>query len=287
MGSAAVLLPVLLLVAALAPFGLGAMLAAASGFPARAPVAAAGSLTVLALTLASLASREAYPPPTSRGPAWCGLPRPSWRRLAYACLILAGVLTLLLQGLWHTGDFTFPLAALGILWGYFSFAPPLAWQRRGLGEFWGGLCFGLLPVLAGFYLPSRQFVSEILLYGVPLSLAAFNLFLLLGLPSPGEEPAPEPFSLASRLGPVAAALLYTVINILVILTLLAGLFFPAGAPFGHSWLWALIALAVVNQELVKRRAYNQAARLRLLCFTTLALHLGMNLIFALGLWGRL
>jgi len=58
MGSAAVLLPVLLLVAALAPFGLGALLAAASGFPARGAVAAAGSLTVLALTLAGLASRE-------------------------------------------------------------------------------------------------------------------------------------------------------------------------------------------------------------------------------------
>ena len=287
MGGAAVLFPALLLVAALAPFGLGAFLAAASGFSARGPVLLAGGLAVLALTLAGLAGREAFAPLAGRCPLWGGLPRETWRRLAYVCLSLAGVLVLLLQGLWHTGDFTLPLAALGILGGYFIFAPPLSWQRRGAGEFWGGLCFGFLPVLAGFYLASRQFVSEILLYGVPLSLAAFNLFLLLGFPEPGAEPVPEPFSLASRLSPLPAALLYTVVNILVILTLAANFFFPAAAPLGHSWLWALVALAVLNQELVKRRAYHQASRLQLLSFLTLALLLGMNLVFALGLWGRL
>ena len=35
------------------------------------------------------------------------------------------------------------------------------------------------------------------------------------------------------------------------------------------------------------RDYYQVARLQLLCFLTLALHLGMCLIFALGLWGLL
>jgi 1,4-dihydroxy-2-naphthoate octaprenyltransferase len=287
MARAAILFPILLLAAALAPFGLGVMLAAASGFASPGPALAIELLTVTSLTLAGLASREAYAPGSGRCSSWAGLSRESWARLAYACLTLSGLLAVLLQGFWHTGDFTIPLAAVGLLGGYFIFAPPLAWHRRGLGEFWGGLCFGLLPVAAGYYLQGRHLISETLLYGVPLSLTAFNLLLLLGFPEPGTEPGPEPYSLAVRLGPVAAALVYTLINILVVLALVLNLFFPAANQFGQPWLWALIGLTLVNQELVKRRAYYQPARLTLLSFSTLALHLGMCLVFGLGLWGRL
>ncbi len=285
MGSAAVLFPVLLLVAVLAPFGLGVLLACASGFPVQGPVLAAATMAVGTLALAGLASREAYAPEVGPWPHWQGLDRKSWQRLAYAFLILAGVLGLLLQWVWQTGDFTIPLGAVGIFCGYFIFAPPLAWHRRGLGEFWGGLCFGLLPVITGYYLQAGHLISEIPLYGVPLSLAAFNLLLLLGFPRPGQETAR--LTLAIRLGPVGTGLLYTIINILVIVGLVICLFFPAASNYGQPWLWVLIALALINQELVKRRAYYQPARIQLLCFSTLALILGMNLIFALGLWGRL
>jgi 1,4-dihydroxy-2-naphthoate octaprenyltransferase len=284
MSIAAVLFPVLLLVAALAPFGLGVLLAAASGFPPPVPVLAAATLSVAALALAGLASREAYAPQLGPWPLWEGIDRQTWRRLAYACLTVAGVLGLLLQWLWHTGDFTIPLGAMGIFCGYFIFAPPLAWHRRGLGEFWGGLCFGLLPVLIGYYLTAGYLISEIPFYGIPLSLTAFNLLLLLGFPRPGETVR---LSLAGRLGPVGVGLLYTIINILVILGLGICLFFPAASNLGHVWLWALIALALINQEFIKRRAYYQETRIRLLCFSTLALLLGMDLIFVLGLWGRL
>jgi 1,4-dihydroxy-2-naphthoate octaprenyltransferase len=287
MAHAAALVPILLLIAALAPFGLGVLLASASGFPPARPVLLVESLAVVALVLAGFAGREAYAPQVGRWPRWQGLDQEAWTRLAYACLILAGVQALFLQWFWRTGDFTLPLAGLGVLAGYFIFAPPLAWARRGLGEFWGGFCFGLLPVLAGYYLQSRHLISEILLYGLPLSLAAFNLFLLLGFPEPGQNAGPERASLAARLGPVGAALLYTIINILVVLGLLVVMFFPAASHFGQSWLWVLIVLALVNQELVKRRAYYQEARIRLLCFLTLALHVGMSLVFGVGLWGRL
>jgi 1,4-dihydroxy-2-naphthoate octaprenyltransferase len=282
---AAVLFPVLLLVAALAPYGLGVLLAAASGFTPQGQILVAATLSLAALALAGLASREAYAPQLGPWPLWEELPRQTWRRLAYACLILAGVLGILLQWLWHTGDFTIPLGALGIFCGYFIFAPPLAWHRRGLGEFWGGLCFGLLPLLTGYYLLAGYLISEIPLYGIPLSLTAFNLLLLLGFPRPGEEA--DSLSLAARLGPVGTGLFYTIVNILVIIGLAICLFFPAASNFGHVWLWALIILALVNQELIKRRAYYQEARIRLLCFSTLALLLGMDLIFGLGLWGRL
>jgi 1,4-dihydroxy-2-naphthoate octaprenyltransferase len=275
------------LAAALAPFGVGALLASASGFPLKGLVVTVETLAVAALFVAGLASREAFAPQAGRWPPWGRLAPEAWQYLAYCCLALAGLLVILLQWVWRTGDFTIPLGAVGVLGGYFIFAPPVAWQGRGWGEFWAGLCFGLLPVASGFYLQSRHLVSEILMYGIPLSLAAFNLFLLLGFPESGQRVGPERRSLASRLGPVGAALLYTIVNILVMVGLVVNLLFPAAVSWSQSWLWALIALALVNQESIKRRAYYQEARIQLLCLLTLALHLGMSLIFALGLWERL
>ena len=287
MARAAPLIPLLLLLASLAPFGLGVLLAEASGFPAAQSVLVLEGLTVAALFLAGYAAREAHAPQVGRWPAWPGVDRETWERLAYGGLIVAGGLAVVLQWGWRTGDFTLPLVGLGIVAGYFIFAPPVAWTRRGLGEFWGGLCLGLLPLVSGYYLQTQYVISEILLYGLPLSLAGFNVCLVLGFPMPGQEAEPKPPTLAARLGPVGAALLYTIVNILVVLGMLVALYFPAARHYAQSWLWALIVLALVNQELLKRRAYYRESRLQLLVFLTLGLHLGMCLIFGLGLWGRL
>jgi 1,4-dihydroxy-2-naphthoate octaprenyltransferase len=245
-----------------------------------------GTIAVQALAVAAFAAREAFAPGAGRYPAW----QLSFGRrpetLAYEALGVAALMGLALQFLYHTGDLTIPLGALGVLGGYFYFAPPLAWHRRRLGEAMGALCFGPLPVVAGFYLQSGYWVVEELLYVLPLTWAGFNLFLIYGFPDPREE-APPRHSLAARLGPVPAALLYTVGNVLVILGLMAILFYPASPlPWRHA-LWPLLLLAVASQELIKRRAYREEHRLRRLCQLTLALHLGLGAVFCLMLWQRL
>lgn len=271
----------------LAPYTLGALLAVSSGYSLNLPVFLLGLIGVAALILAGLAGQVLYAPREGRWPLPPGLPPARWRLLAYASLTLAGMAGLLLQTVCRTGDLTIPLGALGVLGGYFSFAPPLAWQRRGWGEAWGALCFGLLPVFAGYYLQSRNLVTEILVLGVPLSLAAFNLFLSGGFPPPDEKPPDQPFGLAARLGPVGAALLFTVINICTMASLVFCLLFPATRLWPHHLLWLLIILALAGQELLKRRAYYQEARLVLLSRLSLALLWGMNLVFFLILWVRL
>jgi 1,4-dihydroxy-2-naphthoate octaprenyltransferase len=192
---------------------------------------------------------------------------------------------LALQFGWRTGDFTIPLGALGILGGYFSFAPPLAWHRRGLGEAVGGFCFGLLPVAAGLYLQCGQLLSEILLYGLPLTFTGFNLFLTYGFPGSGA--APNPRTLAARIEPATAALIYTISNILTIIGLVLILIFPAASLPWRFGLWPLLILAVINQELIKRKVYRDEGRIRLLARLTLTLHVGMGLVFVLMLWQRL
>jgi 1,4-dihydroxy-2-naphthoate octaprenyltransferase len=284
-----------MLVAGCLPFWAGSLLSEVSGYPLRPGVLLAGTLGVMVLVLAAFAARESFAPGAGRYPAWRLDLFQGPQGLAYACLGTAALLGLLLQFCYRTGDLTIPLGALGILGGYFSFARPLCWYRRGLGEVAGALCFGLLPVATGFYLQCGHLVTEVLLYGLPLTWAGFNLFLGYGFPdikgkkdkkAPQGEAAAVP-GLAVRLGPVPAALLYTAVNLLVILGLLAIFFFPASPLPWRAGLWPLLLLAGVNQEMLKRRAYREESRLWWLCRLSLALHLGIGAVFNLMLWQRL
>lgn len=149
----------------------------------------------------------------------------------------------------------------------------------------GGICFGLLPVATGLYLQCGQLLTEVLLYGLPLTFTGFNLFLVYG--TPGPEASPGSGTLGARLGPAAGALIFTINNVLTIIALALILIFPAASLPWRYWLWPLLILAVINQELVKRKAYRDERRLTRLARLTLTLHLGMGLVFVLMLWQRL
>ena len=277
--------PLPFLLAGVLPLWVGTLLAGVSGLPVRPGVLGAGTLAVAALILAAFAGREVFCPGVSRCPAWRLTFAPQPTRPAYAALAVAAVLGFALQFGWGTGDFTIPLGALGILGGYFSFAPPLTWHRRGLGEAVGGFCFGLLPVATGLYLQCGQLLTEVLLYGLPLTFTGFNLFLVYGFPAPGAAPGPR--TLAARVAPATGALIYTLGNILTIIGLVLILIFPAASLPWRFGLWPLLILAVINQELIKRKAYRDEGRLKLLGWLTLALHAGMGLVFVFMLWQRL
>lgn len=278
--------PLPFVVTALLPFGAGTILAGVAGFPVRQEVLILGAAALAALVLAAGASREAFAPGAGRYPNWGPFPPVGAKKMSYGLLLLAALMGLLLQFVWRTGEMTIPLGALGLLGGYFYFAPPLNGHRRGWGEGLGAICLGLLPVISGFYLQCGHLVTEVLLYGLPLTFAAFNLLLVHGFP-PVEEAETSPGrSLAARLGPVAAALVFTLANILTIAGLVFDLLFPANPlPFRTGFI-LLIILAVVNQELVKRKVYRREAGMRLWCRLTLAQHLAMGLVFVISLWPR-
>jgi 1,4-dihydroxy-2-naphthoate octaprenyltransferase len=277
--------PLPFLLAGCLPLWVGALLAGVSGLPVRPGVLGAGTLAVAALILAAFGGREVFCPGAGRCPGW----RLTFARQpeipTYAALAVAAVLGFTLQFGWRTGDFTIPLGGLGILGGYFSYAPPLAWHRRGLGEAVGGFCFGVLPVATGLYLQCGQLLTEVLLYGLPLTFTGFNLFLVYGFPGP--EAAPGSRTLAARVAPATGALIFTLNNIFTIIGLVLILIFPAATLPWRFGLWPLLILAVINQELIKRKAYRDEARLKLLGRLTLTLHVGMGLVFVLMLCQRL
>ena len=64
--------------------------------------------------------------------------------------------------------------------------------------------------------------------------------------------------------PATGALIFTISNILTIIGLVLILIFPAASLPWRFGLWPLLILAVINQELIKRKAYRDEARLKLL-----------------------
>jgi 1,4-dihydroxy-2-naphthoate octaprenyltransferase len=277
--------PLPFLLAGCLPLWAGALLAGVSGLPVRPGVLGAATLAVAALILAAFGARETFYPGVGRCPAWLLRTVRPPQTATYVALGVAALMGLALQYGWRTGAFTIPMGALGFLGGYFSFAPPLAWHRRGLGEVAGALCFGLLPVAAGLYLQCSQLLTELLFYGLPLTFTGFNLFLVYGFPGPGD--ATPLRTLAARVQPLTAVLLYTIFNVLTILILMVILIFPASALPWRFGLVPLAILAAVNQELMKRKAYLQESRLQLVARLTLTLHVGMGLVFVMMLWQRL
>lgn len=283
-GLAALALNLLLLLAGLVPFGLGTLLARASGLTIGLGVALLGLMAVVSLHLAAWAARGAYGPEPGRWPLPWDWPAARWQRVGRHCLMVAAVCGLMLQVGLGTGPLTLPLVGMGVVGSHFLFAPPLALARRGLGEAAAALGFGLLPVFAGYYLQTGHGLTEILLLGVPLSLSAFNLFLIWGLPA---ADSPTTLSLGARLSPPGVGLLFTVVNILTIVALCFVLLFPA-VPLPSRWgLFALLGLGIINQELIKRRAYAREERLTLVARLLLLQQVAMGLVFAWGLLPRL
>lgn len=278
--------PLPYVLAVLIPFGAGTILADLSGFPVQLEVFVLGAAALAALVLAAAGSRELFAPGATRFPTWGPFSPRTLTWLNYGFLSAAALLCVVLQLKWRTGNMTIPLGALGILTGYFYFAPPLEWHRRGWGEVLGAIGLGLLPAVWGFYLQCTQLVTELLLYTLPLTFAAFNLLLIHGYPPLDEAETAPRQTLAARRGPVAGALVFTLVNILTITGLVVDLLFPANPlPFRAGFV-LLILLAVVNQELIKQKAYRREARIKLLCHLTLAQQLAMGLVFAVSLWLR-
>ncbi len=152
----------------------------------------AGALAVAALVLGRFRCRGTFCPGAGRYPpwrlnyfkGWTGKDGRPTTRLDL-CLPGAGGLdgagfTIRLA----TGDLTIPLGALGILGGYFSFAPPLAWHAGVWGRPPVACASGCCRWLRGFTCKAAIGWRKSCFYGLPLTFAGFNLFLVTASRTP-------------------------------------------------------------------------------------------------------
>jgi hypothetical protein len=110
-----------------------------------------------------------------------------------------------------------------------------------------------LPAYLGFYLQSQHWVSELFVLGFLLSLAS-----LIALLAQRWEQEWKMFSIQETNpapGGAGRGLIFTIVNILLIIGLLLVWYFPAAPLPGRGGAWVLATAAVLNQELIKRKYY--------------------------------
>jgi hypothetical protein len=214
---------------------------------------------------------------------------PPWLRGPRGTLLINGVLALWLGSLLAPVN-GFPLsrglafmATLGVI----LLIAGMLFLCQGRGALLLSLGVGLVPLGAGYYLQSGHWASELFLFGLLLSLSAFNALLSGTFVSYQADLQAGIRTLVVRFGLVSGAFIYTLINILIIAGLVLCLLFPATPLPFHGGLWLLIIMAVVCQELVKRQQYKDPQGQTILQVFSLVVNLGIGIFFLLITWGRL
>lgn len=142
----------------------------------------------------------------------------------------------------------------------------LAWGR----EVGGGLVLGIIPLFLGFYGQSGHWASEVLILGFLVSLSVVNALLACRWHQEWQSIVKNPS--ASLPGGAPRALIFTLLNILVIIGLLFIWYFPATPLPGRDGAWVLAAAAIVNQELIKRKFYASSQGSQTLSRTAVGFH---------------
>lgn len=155
--------------------------------------------------------------------------------------------------------------------GHYALVWRLTWGR----DVTGALALGFLPACLGFYMQSRHWVSEVFILGLLLSLSNFNALLAQrwlqewqSIAVGGTDQPP---------GGVARALVFTLVNILLIGGFLLIWYFPASPLPGRWGAWVLVGSAVINQEFIKKKYYASERGSTLLAWAATGLGAGLSL----------
>lgn len=101
--------------------------------------------------------------------------RSSARNASIVCIALAVLVGFVIQFGYKTGPWTIPLGAIGIIGGFLYSTPPVRWVSTGFGELWIGFCYGFLPVIVGYYLPTGEVEPLLLAVSAPIAATIFNV----------------------------------------------------------------------------------------------------------------
>ena len=201
------------------------------------------------------------------------------RRLALVLLALV-----VPGGLWlalHSGLGLLWIGLLGLGLGWAYSAPPLALMSRGLGEA-AVACSWALIVMGADYVQRGQWAWMPVAAAVSFGLMSANVLVGNAFPDAASDALVGKRTLAVRLGPRAAAVLYLVLAVLahhwVVAMVLAGVLPPTA-------LWALVAepLALTAGFLLLRHGH-QPERLRPALVLGIAAVLVHGAGLALGFW---
>jgi 1,4-dihydroxy-2-naphthoate octaprenyltransferase len=212
------------------------------------------------------------------------LPRraPSWASVV--CLLLALVVALILQFAYHTGPWTLPFCALGLLGGFFYSTPPIRWVTTGVGELWIAFCYGWLPIAVGYYLQAGDIAPLVNWLAIPVGLTILNVILLNEYPDFRADSQAGKTNLVVRLGRHKASLLYTMISAASWLAMFISV--RRGVPVRSLCFYVpVLFIAVILVVLVLRGRWQDRQTLEKLCGANILVNLGTTAAYILAFVG--
>ena len=188
-------------------------------------------------------------------------------------ILLAGIIGIVLQFVFHTGEYTLLLGAVGAFMGFFYSTRPIRFVGRGVGEIFIGFCYGWLPVATSYYLQAGYVHPLIHLVSLPIGLTIFNVILLNEFPDYLADTQTGKRNLLVRVGKEKAVIIYIFANVLSWIIFLFS--FKYGVPYKALYLYGmvfLVSLFVVVMMATKK--YESQNILEILCGLNIAVNLG-------------
>ncbi len=199
-------------------------------------------------------------------------------RASLVCLVLAFLVSIILQFIYHTGTWTIALGMLGMLGGFFYSAKPLRWVARGWGEIWIAFCYGWLPIAAGCYLQTATIVPIAHRLAIPIGMTIFNVIVLNEFPDYEADRATGKNNIVVRLGRKNASLVYGSVGLISLL--FANLWLAHGIVDKGLYFYlpfSLLSLGLI--VLVIGGAWHNRKMLELLCGANILVNLGTTSAF--------
>jgi 1,4-dihydroxy-2-naphthoate octaprenyltransferase len=207
------------------------------------------------------------------------VPRPAARIAGYSAV--AGLFVIaIIYLLFYFEDYPLllPLALFGAFCGLFYSHPPFQWAYQGIGEIVIGGCYGILPVVSGFYLASGVLNMNMLVVGLPASLSIFLVIVANEFPDYEADNAVNKRNLIVRLGSARGSIMYAAVMLLVYPAMLATIAVDvspwiavAGSP--------VLALTIAATAMTLKGGYNQPSAQMKISGITLIVNLLSSLTF--------
>lgn len=199
-----------------------------------------------------------------------------------ASLAIALAIGVVLQFGYGTGRFTLPLGILGIIGGFFYSTRPVRWSTRGFGEVWIALCYGWLPLAAGYYLQAGTIPVIINWMAVPVGLTIFNVILLNEFPDYPADMVAGKRNLLVRLGPRRSSYVYAAAAISSWFAVAASVALAIPILAGFLYVPVLLLSATIVGS-VLRGDWQDPDTLERICAGNLFVNLGTTAVYILAI----
>ncbi len=180
------------------------------------------------------------------------------------------------------------IGVLGAGSGFFYTAPPFRLVKRGIGEIFIGLNFGVLMVLGSYYVQAQDIAIEPIMVSLPLSLLIAGVLYINEFPDFVADRDAGKKTAVVRLGRKRAAKGYVVLMVATYLLILVPVILPylnPGCIFGIS-VYSLIGLATLPLGVfacrVALKTYEEPMKLVPANLSTILIHLLTGLILSLA-----